>query len=61
MAASDKKRLVVLEGIGHHGIDLHFAVAHESAPPRLLDHLSLRLLDHLSLRLLLFFLPLPSD
>ena len=54
MAASDKKRLVVLEGIGHHGIDLHFAVAHESAPPP-------RLLDHLSLRLLLFFLPLPSD
>ena len=23
------KRLVLLEGIGHHGIDLHFAVAHE--------------------------------
>lgn len=27
------RRLVVLEGIGHHGIDLHFAVAYES--PRL--------------------------
>mmetsp|Transcript_11851 Transcript_11851/g.28319 ORF Transcript_11851/g.28319 Transcript_11851/m.28319 type:complete len:481 (+) Transcript_11851:221-1663(+) len=23
------KRLIILEGIGHHGIDLHFAVAHE--------------------------------
>ena len=53
MAASDKKRLVVLEGIGHHGIDLHFAVAHESATP------PPRLLDHLSLGLRLFFLPLP--
>ena len=27
---SDDKRLVLLEGIGHHGIDLHLAVAHES-------------------------------
>ena len=29
------KRLVLLEGIGHHGIDLHFAVAHEC--PRFFD------------------------
>eukprot|EP00802_Teleaulax_amphioxeia_P006468 Tamp_06472.p1 GENE.Tamp_06472~~Tamp_06472.p1 ORF type:complete len:319 (-),score=24.35 Tamp_06472:1655-2611(-) len=26
---ASNKRLVLLEGIGHHGIDLHFAVAHE--------------------------------
>ena len=34
-AAAGQKRLVVLEGIGHHGIDLHFAVAHEC--PRLFN------------------------
>uniref|UniRef100_A0A7S0HWG4 Serine aminopeptidase S33 domain-containing protein n=1 Tax=Hanusia phi TaxID=3032 RepID=A0A7S0HWG4_9CRYP len=34
-SGSKAKRLVVLEGIGHHGIDLHFAVAHEC--PRLFD------------------------
>lgn len=28
-AAAEQKRLILLEGIGHHGIDLHFAVAHE--------------------------------
>ena len=28
-SAAEEKRLILLEGIGHHGIDLHFAVAHE--------------------------------
>ncbi len=55
MAASDKKRLVVLEGIGHHGIDLHFAVAHESVPPPPPDS------STTFLGLFLFFLPFPSD
>mmetsp|Transcript_517 Transcript_517/g.1116 ORF Transcript_517/g.1116 Transcript_517/m.1116 type:complete len:479 (-) Transcript_517:346-1782(-) len=32
-STAQHKRLVVLEDIGHHGIDLHFAVAHEC--PRL--------------------------
>ncbi|KAJ1484090.1 Alpha/Beta hydrolase protein, partial [Baffinella frigidus] len=30
-SGGEPKRLVVLDGVGHHGIDLHFAVVHEFA------------------------------
>ena len=32
-AQAKERRLVVLEGIGHHGIDLHFAVRGERTYP----------------------------